>query len=261
MYNIAAWQRLLSYVGVIGTMVLLAKLYSTGLARVYRWFTRFLILGMIASCSLLVVGRGTNAYAMTWFCSKPLEWLLSLAVLLEIYSLVMARYPGIASLMRWAVIAAAGIAFTVSMLSLSIDFHSQHEKFPILRCAFAVQRTVDATLALSLLIPWLLMTRFPITLCRNVVIHCMVFSASVGLEAGLLFARNVLGTGFNQYTNLIMMTGNSFCLLAWILFLTKKGEMVEHVVRTRRDPETERLLIAQLGAFNQALLRAVPGTR
>ena len=257
MDTLSDWLRLLSLLSVIATLVLIGKLYFTGLAQTYRWFTRFLAMSALAGSLLLLPGSG-NEHAVIWACLKPMEWLLSLAVLLEIYSLVMARYPGIASMMRWAAVAAAGITLTISIMSLSLDFMNPHEKFPVLRYAFAVQRTVELTLALSLVIPWLLIMRFPIRLCRNVVVHCALFSASAALEAMTLLARNILGSGWNHHTNLVLMAGSDLCLLGWILFLNKDGEQVEQVVRPQRDPAQEEYLIGQLHAFNQALLHAVP---
>ena len=251
------WLRLLSLLSVIGTLALIGKLHITGLARTYRWFTRFLALSAASGGLLLLPGSG-NEHAILWACMKPLEWLLSLAVLLEVYSLVMARYPGIASLMRWAALAAAGISFAICAMSLSLDFMNPHEQFPVLRYAFAVQRTVELTLALSLVIPWLLIMRFPIRLCRNVVVHCALFSASAAVEAVTLLARNMLGSSWNHTTNIIMMAGSNLCLLGWILFLNQKGEQVERVVRPQRDPALEEYLIGQLHAFNQALLDAIP---
>src|SRR5579871_6587659 len=141
MYNLSHWQQWLSYISVIGTIVLIGKLYVAGLATTYRWFTRYLLMTAGSSALMLIVVSG-NERAVIWACVKPLEWMLSLAVLLEIYSLLMARYPGVASLMRWAAVGAAGISFTLSILSLSLDFMNPHEKFPLLRYAFAAQRTV-----------------------------------------------------------------------------------------------------------------------
>jgi len=208
--------------------------------------------------ALLLARPHSNRYAEIWACAKPVEWILSLAVVLEIYSLVLHRYPGIASLTHWAIIAAVILSLLLSIGSLGLDFQNPHEKFPVLRMAFAVQRTIDNTMVWSLLLPWFLMARFPIRLCRNVVAHCLLFSAFVGVEACGLFARNLLGHAWSPYTNLAMTMGTNLCLLGWIFILGPKGERAEEVVLVRVNPERERHLLDQLNACNRLLQRAAP---
>jgi hypothetical protein len=258
MHSIADWQRFLSFAGLIGTIALLVRLHLTGLAPVYRWFIALRFYGMLVTGLLQLVHPRTNLYAVIWACSKPLEWILGVAVVMEIYSLVLHRYPGIVSLTHWAIIAAVIFSLLLSIGLLSLDFHNPHEKFPVLRLAFAVQRTFDNTIVCSLLLPWLLIVRFPIRLCRNVVVHCVLFSAFMGIEAGGLFVRNLLGHTWNPFLNLAMSVGTSLCLLGWILFLDQKGERAEKVVLVQVDPERERHLIEELQAFNRLLLHVAP---
>jgi len=258
MHNISDWQRFLCIVGLIETCLLLVKLHVTGLARVYRWFSALLLCGALVASMLLLAHPRSNLYAVIWACAKPMEWILGVGVVLEIYSLVLHRYPGIASLTRWAIVAGVIISLLLSLGSLSWDFQNPHEKFPVLRVAFAVQRTIDNTMIWSLLTPWLLMARFPIRLCRNVVAHCGLFLVLVGIEAGGLFIRNLLGSSWNVYTNLAMTAGTNLCLLGWMLLLSRKGERAENVVLARISPERERHLLEQLKAFNRLLLRPSP---
>jgi len=143
----------------------------------------------------------------------------------------------------------------LSIGSLGLDFQNPSEKFPILRLAFAIQKTIQSTLIGSLLLPWLMIARFPIALCRNVVVHCSMFSTFMGFEAAGLFVRNLLGHTWNPLINLAVSGGTILCILGWILVLSEKGELAEKVVRTRIDPERERELIEQLRAFNGLLLR------
>ena len=257
--GIDGWQRIASSLCAIGAIVLLSKLYATGLIKVYRWFACNLCFGVVMSVLLMRLRHGSNLYAVVWACTKPLEWMLYLAVILEIYSLVMSRYPGIASMMRWAVTAAAGVSFVLCVLSLSLDFQNPNEKFPILRAAFAVQRTVSATMVISLLAPLFFMARFPVVLARNVVVHCTLFAGFVGVGAVGLFVRNRLGQEYNSVTNLAMSLASDVCLLGWILFLNPAGERVRQPVGPRCSAETEQRLLEQLRGFNEVLIRGPIG--
>ncbi len=165
---------------------------------------------------------------------------------------------GVAAL-RCAVVAAALLSFSLCVLSLSLDFQNLNEKFPILRAAFAVQRTVSATMAISLLAPLLFMARFPIVLARNVVLHCTLFAAFVGVDAVGLFARNRLGSEFNSVTSLTMSLASDVCLLAWILFLSRAGERVQQPVGAPCSTETEQRLPEQLRAFNEIMMKGPIG--
>jgi len=248
-------QRLVSAGSLIFMTVLVVKLYATGLARHYRYFSLYLMFEILCSMLLMSVRKGSTMYARIWIFSRPVGWVLCLLVLLEIYGLVMARYPGIATLMRRAVMAAALLSLVASVLTLALDFQNPHERFPLLRCAFAVQRTVDGTMALSLLVPLLFMAQFPVRLCRNVVMHCLLFSALIGTEAGALFLRNWLGAEFNASTNLAMTFCSVLCFAAWAACVNRKGERVEQAVGLLSTPEMERQLLERLREFNEVLVR------
>ena len=258
MHNIAEWQRVLSFAAIGLNLLLLAKLWSAGLIRRYRWFSMYLLAGVFSGALLLFAHPRSNQYAVLWGLTRPLEWAMGLAVVLEVYSLVLHRYPGIASLTRWAILAGVIVSLVLSIGSLGWDFQNPHEKFPMLRTAFAIQRTIDNTMVWALLMPWLLMARFPIRLCRNVILHVALFSMFVGTEAVGLFVRTLLGHQWNVYTNLAVTMGTNLCLVAWITMLSRKGEVAEKVVLARQDPEREKELIDQLKSFNQMLLRPFP---
>jgi hypothetical protein len=249
------WQQKTAACSVLLTCVLLAKLYGSNLTRRYRFFSLYLLFETVCGSLLLMAGRATTLYGQIWLVSKPLSWVLCLFVLLEIYSLVMANYPGIASLMRWAVTIAAGASAAISIVSLGFDFHNPNEPFPLLRYAFAVQRTVDGTMAISVLVPLLFMLRFPVRLSRNVVAHCALFSTMVGVEAAALLARNWFGRGVHLYTNLAITIDTIVCLLLWIALLNPEREQIEQPVGPLCSPETERVLLDQLKAFNTVLLK------
>jgi hypothetical protein len=256
MTHVAELQRILHAWNLMLMIVLLLKLHAAELSRRYRFFSLYLLFEILCAALLIMVNQRSTTYALIWICSKPLSWVLSLLVLLEIYALVMAQYPGIASLMRWAVGIAALLALVLSVSSLSLDFQNPHEQYPLLRYSFAVQRTVDATQALSVLAALLFMAQFPVRLCRNVIAHCLLFSGMAGTEAGCLFARNWLGADFNPLTNLFMTSGTMLCLLCWIWFVNRQGEEAEQVVGPMCSPEMELRLLKYLHACNEMLVRS-----
>lgn len=258
---IGYWQQTVTIASLIATAFLVSKLYFTGLAKVYKWFTYYLAFGILTALVLRAVGPGSNRYAQIWLCSKPVQWMLGLAVVLEMFSLVLSKYPGIATLLRWTVAGATILSLVISILCLSLEFQNPNEKFPLLRCAFAIQSTVTGTMAISLLVPLLFMARFPVVLCRNVVMHCLLFSGLMGSETAALIGRNVLGHEFNAMANLLMTCATVLCLLGWLMFLTQKGEVSAKTTGPKYSADTERQLLDQLRAFNEALTRTSQGAR
>jgi hypothetical protein len=249
-------QRILSECSLLVTCLLLVKLYVSKLSRVYRFFGAYLLFEATCSLVLMLVRQGNTLYGSIWIWSKPLYWVLCLMVLLEVYSLVLARYPGIASLMRWTVVTAAVAAAAIAILTLTLDFQNPNEPFPLLRCAFAVQRTVDTTMVISVLVPLLFMLQFPVRLSRNAVVHCLLFAAMAAIEAGALFVRNHYGREWTPVANLGMVLGTIVCRLAWIALLNRRGEQVEQPVGPMCSPQMEQQLLRQLRMFNDVLMKA-----
>jgi hypothetical protein len=251
-----------------GYGILYLKLRRTGLHRTYRAFSGYLLFTLLQGVLLAVVpwaaslmrGRpnrpfATNAYAYTWFATAPVMWVLYVLVVLELFSLILQKFKGIASLGRWVMLGGLATAVVLSTLTLSVDLSNAGEKFRILRVFLVVDRGVASSLVIFLLILAGFLTWYPVPLNRNVVLHCIVYAGYfLSVSLGMLL-RNLNGSAVSLPVNIVLSSVTLACLLAWIGFLDRAGESVKVRVRPDWAPGDEEDLVAHLAAINSSLLR------
>ena len=240
------WYRWLGIAGATLDLSLFVKLYATGLGRTYKWFGRLLLCDALVTVLLVAAMQSRREYTVIWLWSQPVYWVLSFAVLLEIYSLVMGRYPRVCGLLRWTLLFAAGSCLFVTYVYALKPDDPQH-LFGYLRAFLPTHRAVVAIVAIAMLTPWLFLARFPVKLARNAVTHTILFSLLAAIEvANVLMppSMTALATG-----------AADLCLLGWILLLNPKGERMEIVVGPARSEEATLRLLSRLMDLEQALSR------
>jgi hypothetical protein len=250
----AFWLQLLWVIVVIEALLLIVVLRVRRLHRIYRYFNLYLIYQVAVAVLLMAVKRGTNSYALIWMCSKPLDWLLSLLMASELFLHTMMNYPGLQTVLKRMVLAAATIGVMVSSLVLFLDFRSPHERFPLLRVALARQRAFDTTIGLCVLIPLLLSVAFRLRLNRNTYLHCLVLSVYLNGAAAQLLLRNLAGHSYATVISIGGLVVTNCCFLAWLLFLDGAGEK-NATLFPATDPRTEGGLLHRLDRLNELLLR------
>ena len=65
------------------------------------------------------------------------------------------------------------------------------------------------------------------------------------------FVAMLLGAPYAQVMSLGGLISSNLCILCWIVFLTPKGERSRVTLRSKPDPQQEKLLIDLLKALNQ----------
>ena len=159
---------------VAGTAILAVRLFALGLNRRYRVFFFYLIFATVRFGVFASLRQGGNAYEKIWVLTEPLEWLLYVLVVLEIYALVLQDYRGLSTMGRWVLIAAVVVALLASAISLMAP--SQSTQSHLMRYYYVAERAVYFSLVVFLLSILGLLMQYPITLSRNIVVHSMVFS-------------------------------------------------------------------------------------
>jgi hypothetical protein len=195
-------------------------------------------------------------YGYAWVATAPLFWLAYILVVLELYSLVLRDYPGIASLGRWVLIAGLVVSVGLSGLSLKIDLSNAGELYRLILYTTSIERGVMTSLAIFLLVIALFLMWFPVPLSRNVMMHSMVCALYfLGSTMGLL-VRNVTGHGVTMAVNVAMSALDLTCLVLWAVLLTRAGEASTRLIRNNWRPEQQERLLEQLSSVNAVLLRA-----
>lgn len=248
---------LLSYLwafAIGANAVLAARLYALGLHTSYPYFFAYLIFQTMRSLALISFSVKSFTFAYIFVYTQPVLWVFYVLVVLELYDKVLQQWAGIRSLGRWALYGSLVIAVSISFLTL-IPFWGKEDS-KLLFWVTTVERGVLTSVMLFLFLILLFLSRYPLQLNRNTIVHCVVYTIFfLGLSMTLL-VRNVRGHEIMRMLNHVVELISLACYGVWIMFLTKKGEERTVALHHQADPAAERRLREQLNSMNELLLRA-----
>src|ERR1051326_5258299 len=230
---------------LVGYGLLLGRLLQTGLYRAYRAFTLYIAIQIAQSLVLLPFRPHSNVYSVIYQISQPLVVMICILVVVELYSHVFERYPGIARSGRYAI----GGGLVVSLLiSLALSFpglRNSAEMYPRLIIYLNSERTILFALLLFILILNALLAYFPVPLHRNTISYAIGFS--IYFIAKILFSvvRAISGQGATRMMSACLLVSAVLCTVFWIIFLKPAGEVKGVVVHHSGAGDRERLF-AQL---------------
>ena len=244
-------------ISAIFSVVVVVKLFLSGLYRKYRIFFIYFLFRVPFQLVTWHFSDHTNtrAYLDLWLYTEPFVILFYVLVVLELYRLVLERYKGLYTLGRWAMYVALAISVTVSLLTLLPRIApSTSEPSKRLFEEIAVERGVDLSLVLFILLIFLFLGRYPVTLSRNVIVHTVIYSIFFLSETLVLLLRTLFGWDWRDRMNLVLTGIGAACTIAWSLLLSARGEEVQ--LRTPElRPESEERILQQLDALNATLLK------
>ena len=244
------------WVSLLGAGLTGLKLFRSGLYRRYRFFFVYLVSLVPYGICLLVLDVHSGLYQEFWTVTTPLFWLLYLLVVFELCGLILEKHKGLYTLGRWAMYFGISVAVTLSLLSLLPRITpATPQRSRIMGYILATERGVDFSLAIFILLILLFLSRYPVPLSRNVVVHSVVFSLFFLSNTLGLLLYSVFGLHVNDQINLLLMGTSSASVVAWLVLLNAKGEKVRlSTLQFGRGDEARILL--QLDSLNDTLLRA-----
>jgi hypothetical protein len=250
--------RILGLFIAAGTAILTIRLFVTGLHRRYRVFFTYLVFTTLCGGALAVIGPKANTYEKVWVLTQPFEWLLYALVVLEIYALVLQDYKGLATVGRWVLITAVMVALLASGISLAAPSHFTQSR--VMTYYYVAERAVNFSLVVFLLTILGILMQYPITLCRNIVVHSMVFSVYFLGATVVYLLLSMFGIGMfgKQTMDAIGYALDAITLAAlgtWLLLMNPAGELRKVRLRPQWMPGKEEELVNQLNHLNAALLR------
>ena len=255
MTTLASLQQYIWIFQYAAQIVLLLRLGTMGLVKNYRFFCLYLLASLVKTSALLFLDRRTDAYGWTYVSFVPITGILTVLVVVELYGLVLRDHAGIVTLGRWVVSGGLILAFIIAVASLYPDLGNPAEEYPILLYFNVFERALESALLVFLVLLTAFLVWFPVPLSRNTIVHTIVFGVYFSSEALLLLIRNVVGDEPTRILSTINLGVASFCLVAWILLLNKKGEQKTVVLGHRWRPEDSERLVEKLNTVNSALLR------
>lgn len=255
---IAALVSFFQVVSILGSALVVFKLYSSGLYRRYRIFFAFFLFRVpYLTCFWIQHNRGhqSDAYLNLFLFTEPVVMLFYVLVVMELYRLVLERYTGLYTLGRWAMYVAMAISVTVSVLTLlpRITPDTPEPSKYVFR-EIAVERGLDLSLVLFILLIVLFLGRFPVPLSRNVVVHTGIYAVFFLASTLVLLLRTLFTIKHGAQLDLAAVAITASCSVAWWLLLSAKGEEVQFTM-PHLGPGSEARILQQLDSLNATLLK------
>lgn len=255
MQTLAEVERLLWFLSVGAIGVLLVKMWKERLIAHYRYFTIYLVSALISASVLAQMPPHTSAYAITYFCFAGLRWVLYVLITLELFSVVLVKLPGLATVGKRLVKAALALSLTVALLSLAVKARASG-KFPKLEAFYLTERVIVVSVLFFLAAMVVFLLWFPVPLSRNATVYALGYTIYFASKVLGLFAINLRGTEVVQYISPVHIGVSILCCGYWIARLNSAGEDITGSLGGRSDPAEEARLLRQLQSLNSSLNRS-----
>lgn len=246
-----------SLVSLLCNAFVVVRVIQLGLYRIYRYFFLFLCTPLLINLPGAVFGTRSVPFFWTYVVLEPIRNVLYILVVWELFSVIFKNYAGLRSLSRWVMGLAAIVAplgFILSIIAKGSQAFRGSVYVPVL---VRFERGLAFGLVIFILIMLFFISRYPIKLPRNSIVHCILYSVWFVGDAAILLASGFLPMSMGSH---VVNTGQPVleiaCYLGWSLFLSKAGEYQQAQVRRDISPEQEQFLIHELDAINEMVLRA-----
>lgn len=242
-------------VTVLGCSLTATRLFQSGLYKKYPAFTWLFVFWAADLVYPLLLPQNSAAYLYLWITTEPLFRILFVLVVLELFRLILEQYRGLYSLGRWVLYGSSAIAAIISVLTLLPHISAaMPQRTRHLGYVYAFDRGVDLSLVIIILLMLVFLSRFPITLSRNVLVHVTLYSLYFLSSSMYGLVWKMLGLKTYAQVDTVFQGISAACTVAWLFLLTPKGEEIP-ARRIKFSPEYEVRALGKLEALNQTLLK------
>lgn len=260
------WDHIAQGVSDVLCIVLITRLLTLRLHRVYRVFCLFLVFELAGSLIYIVEKNlppeQRPDYRITWIGLEISLCVLSLWMVYALLIAILAGLPGILKFSRKLlnVIFASALAFAFwsgwaefgisKALSFITPLGRDVGETVILYQAICTAALI-ALLAILLFILW-----FPVQMPRNLAVFSIGFVIYFAATGASLMTWSLSSRVTEGMSDRVLLVVLSLCYLYWTLFITPRGE--ERPVRIGHSwhPAQQQVLLDQLTAMNASLLHA-----
>jgi hypothetical protein len=254
----ASIESTIAVVCLLANIFAIARLWQLKLVPSYPVLLIWLCAALPNDFALAFWGPRNLRYFFVFVFSEPFLLVLYLAVVWELFSVIFQQYEGLRSLSRWVMGIAAALS-AVTSLALMAMTAATGQRFVNKRLILHFsnfERAETSALVVFILILLFFISRYPIKLPRNNVVHSAIYSIYFLSDAAGLLLFSSLSARGAHFANAFMTCVQAGCYLAWGMLLSREGELTVTKVRQNLSPERERILIRELDALNETLLRA-----
>jgi hypothetical protein len=251
------WEKGVWCLTIVLTAAVLFQLYRNGLVRIYKLLFGYLALDFLSSIAGLFISFHSIAYAYYYFSAQTLKIVVSAFMLVEIYSVALERHPALAQFGRSMVGYILLVAAIVPVAGLYLDHSAAAGAHPYVRTFFLFEQTMDAMMAIFLILLSVFLAWFPVRMRRNVIVYLggfIVWSLSRSAVVHLInqwFNNRHL----TQMSNIAQMCVTLGCLYFWMVGFKREGEVRTAVVGHLWNRAEAERLTERLDAINDGLAR------
>ncbi|MEQ1946652.1 MAG: hypothetical protein ABL995_05660 [Bryobacteraceae bacterium] len=245
--------QVISALNLAASFLLLARMVASKLFRIYPLLTAFISVDAIFSVCMAATPIRSNFYSYLYMVGTTVGLLLSIGVVMEIFSGALAEHPALAKfgsrVVGYVLIAAGFIAAG----TLQLDEGIPKGQSVILHRFFRAERTVDFGEVLFLVGIGLFLIWFPVRVKKNIAYVLGGFGVYYMARSAGLLVINLLPPGYQRAVDNSMLGISFLCILAmaWLL----RAELGQPVQVVRRDSAAAEHLTSQLREFNSAVAR------
>jgi hypothetical protein len=269
------WQLGVQCLNLALGLLLIARLISVKLHKVYKLFCFFLIADLFGS-ALWVLNRifgvfSLRFYWFTWLTVRPIVWLLTLLMIYSLLERILVQLPGLLRLSKRVLHSVFLVALAIGLVSAWFEYSAPGitvfrdrqllVRFWMLELVF--DRAIASAALLSLVAILAFLLWFPVSIPRNLAVFSIGFTVYFAAMTVLLLARslwpNEAQTRIHQVllaVSILIGGVSSACFAFWIFFVSPMGEVVRSPMAVQRQPQEQERLIAQLELLNNTLLKA-----
>ena len=224
--DLRQWQTAISSLTVPLYFLLAVALYRRKISRSYLFLTIYLLVegaGLALTLFFQFSHRVADIIRVYRFIQPPI-FLLYIAMVVELFQKLFARYPGIARLARSVVVGSMLAAFLLSLTSLGGDLSTGWTGQSLISRYSVILRFLSSAITLFLLLITAFLHWMPIPLPPNVIRHSLIFFFYFLSNAFVQYQLNITRQRYLDIVNLVLAAGTAIALSAWFILLKEKGE-------------------------------------
>jgi hypothetical protein len=237
------------------TLAAIGRLVYLDVAKRFPALVAYLVLLALTNFLYGILNTRSALYFWVYMGLVPLDCLLSVIAVRELFALVFDRYRGIRTMGRWAMYAgtALALAISVALTKASWSGAAVGRSHSHLFYWEVSQRSVVFTLSVVIATLVYVLSKYPLHLSRNTWVSSAFFSALFLSEAVRLLIDSLAPKLYNRYIDWSESIFIAACLGTWAALLQPETVPVAQPVIVSTDREDE--LLHQLDSLNQLMGR------
>jgi hypothetical protein len=238
----------------IALALLIVRLFTARLVRVYKFFFCYLIVDVLDTVYPFFIRFG-DLYGYVYISLQCIKLCLYVLIVFELYSVLLRDLKGIARMAKRYSVVALVISVMISAFVV-MELPLPHR---LLRKLFYIEIPIISILVLFLLLIAMYLIYYPVPLPRNAVVYTTGYFVYFISKTALLVLINLHQTASVRTFSTILLYVGLGCIVYWTISLSRAGEEREVLVGSSWSlPERQQQVLDHLRELNDIMLGSGP---